>query len=185
MITAPRVTIGLPVFNGGGYLHETVQSILAQDLTDFELIIADNGSDDETAAIARAATSDPRVSYVRSPLNRGATWNYNRLVAMARGEYFKWAAHDDLLGPSFLRSCVEELDHSPAAVLAYARTVLIDDHGEVIDATFSDGLDLRDERPQDRFRRYLVHPGEQHAVFGVVRMQCSGWSARRTCAARG
>lgn len=171
MIASPRVTIGLPVYNGDTYLEETIDSILEQDLGDLELIIGDNGSDDETEEICRSALSDPRVRYERSPENRGATWNYNRLVGMARGQYFKWAAHDDLLAPSFLRRCVEELDVSPAAVVAYPRTILIGGDDTVIDENFEDGLDLRDADPLSRFRRYLVHPGEQHPVFGVIRMK--------------
>lgn len=169
MDSQPKVTIGLPVFNGESYLAATIESILSQDLLEFELIIGDNGSDDGTESICRAALRDPRVRYERSPSNRGATWNYNRLVGLARAEYFKWAAHDDLLEPSFLRECIEELESSPAAVLAYPKTVLIDGDGEVIDADFNDGLDLRDDDPVARLRRYLVHPGEQHPVFGVIR----------------
>jgi glycosyltransferase involved in cell wall biosynthesis len=167
--TAPKVTVALPVHNGAAHLEDAIESILEQDLAELELVIADNGSDDATERICRRALRDARVRYERSDTNRGAAWNYNRLVAMARAPYFKWAAHDDLLRPAFLRRCVEELDASPAAVLAYPRSVLIDGDGLIVDPHFHDGLDLRDAAPRERFRRYLVHPGEQHPVFGVVR----------------
>ena len=124
-----------------------------------------------TERICRAALSDTRVRYERSEVNRGATWNYNRLVDLASAPLFKWAAHDDLLAPSFIRACVEELDRAPHVVLAYPRTILIDHDGQIIDAEFEDGLDLRDEDPLTRFRRYLVHPGEQHPIFGVIRTE--------------
>lgn len=170
MSTTPRVAIGLPVFNGDNYLEAAIDSILAQDFDDFELVIADNASTDGTEEIARAAAAtDRRVRYDRSPVNRGATWNYNRLVELTESEFFKWSAHDDLLAPRFLGACVAELDLFPGAVLAYPRTVLIDAVGEVQDGTFVDGLDLRDVDPLARFRRYLVHPGEQHPVFGLIR----------------
>jgi glycosyltransferase involved in cell wall biosynthesis len=165
------ITVGLPVFNGALHLQDAIDSILGQDLEALELHIADNGSDDATEAICRrAVAADPRVHFHRSPLNRGAAWNYNRLVAFARTPYFKWAAHDDVLATSFLRRCVEELDAAPEAVLAYPGTVLIDGAGAILDADFEDGLNLRDHDPLDRLHRYLVHPGEQHPVFGVIRV---------------
>lgn len=167
---AARVTVGLPVHNGERYLEAALESILGQDLGALRVIVADNGSTDGTEAICRRATArDQRVQYHRSPMNRGATWNYNRLVAMADTEYFKWAAHDDLLEPSFLSACIDELDRAPRAVLAYPRTVLIDGAGNVVDERFEDGLDLRSVAPEERWSRYLAHPGEQHAVFGVMR----------------
>lgn len=170
MSTTPRVAIGLPVFNGENYLEDAIESVLAQDFEDFELVIADNGSTDGTEEMARAAVAaDERVRYDRSPVNRGATWNYNRLVASTDAEFFKWSAHDDMLAPRFLSACVAELDRSPNAVLAYPRTVLIDADGDVQDDDFVDGLDLRDADPLIRFRRYMVHIGEQHAVFGLIR----------------
>ncbi len=175
MTANARVAVGLPVYDGENYLESTIDSILEQDLDDLELIIGDNGSSDGTEEICRGAqAADTRVRYLRSPVNRGATWNYNRLVAMTRAEYFKWAAHDDLLAPDFLRRCVEELETSPDAVLAYPRTVLIGAAGEVLDSDFWDGLDLRAADPLGRFRSYLVHSGEQHAVFGVIRTAALG-----------
>ncbi|HLR96223.1 MAG TPA: glycosyltransferase, partial [Jiangellaceae bacterium] len=80
MYHAPRVTIGLPVFNGERYLEAAIDSILAQDFQDFELLLADNASTDATLEICeRAAARDPRVTVHRSEANRGAAWNYNRV----------------------------------------------------------------------------------------------------------
>jgi len=170
MRTTPRVAVGLPVFNGENYLEAAIDSVLAQTFEDLELVVADNGSTDRTEEIVRSAmSSDPRVRYERSPVNRGATWNYNRLVGLTDAEYFKWSAHDDLMDPGFLGRCVDELDAAPDAVLAYPKSILIDSDGEVLDDSIVDGLDLRDIDATSRFRRYLVHPGEQHAVFGVIR----------------
>jgi glycosyltransferase involved in cell wall biosynthesis len=126
----PRVSIGMPVYNGANYLAETLDSLLAQRFTDFELIISDNGSNDDTERICRAyAERDGRVRYLREPVNRGATWNHNRVIELARGEYFKLAAHDDLCLPDFLGRCVEVLDSEPDVVLCHPQVAIIDAAG--------------------------------------------------------
>jgi len=114
------VTIGMPVYNGEQFLREALDSILAQSFPAFEVIISDNGSTDRTRSMCEDyAARDARIRYYREEVNRGAAWNYNRLVELARGEYFKWAAHDDLLAPTYLERCVDGLDHHPLAVLCF------------------------------------------------------------------
>ncbi|MGH9157306.1 MAG: glycosyltransferase family 2 protein [Acidimicrobiales bacterium] len=171
MTGRPVVTVGMPVYNGAKYLESTLDALLAQEFDAFELLIADNGSTDGTSEICGAyAARDGRIRYHRSTVNRGAAWNYNRLVPMASGRYFKWAAHDDLCRPEFLRMCVEVLDASPdSVVLCYPTTVLIGEHGEVVDPNFVDGLDRREPTPCGRLTSYVRHAGEQHAVFGLIR----------------
>lgn len=166
----PLVTIGLPTYNGSKYLPATLDALLAQDLEDFELVISDNGSTDATAAIAaEAAGADRRVRYERSATNRGAAWNYNRVLALARGRYFKWAADDDLCEPSFLSRCVEILEASPAAVVAYPQTLIIGPGGETVGPLEDGDLDLRADDPVERLRQLLDHRVEWHPVFGVIR----------------
>ena len=115
---APRVSIGLPVYNGGRYLESTIRSILSQDFTDFELILSDNASTDGTGEICRRyARQDARVHYTRNERNLGAGPNYDACFHKARGTYFKWAAHDDLLAPDYLSKTVAALDAAPDAVL--------------------------------------------------------------------
>ena len=102
-----RVTIGLPVYNGETYLEETLDSILNQTYTEFELIISDNGSSDGTRLICEEyAAKDDRIKYYRSVKNLGAAPNYNRAFELSSGEYFKWADYDDPLAPEFLSKCV-------------------------------------------------------------------------------
>ena len=116
--TPPRVSIGLPVFNGERYLARAIDSILGQDFRDLELIICDNASADRTPEICAAyARRDARVRYLRNPRNLGAGPNYDRCFHLARGEYFKWAAHDDRLAPGHLSRTVAALDAAPGAVL--------------------------------------------------------------------
>ena len=114
----PRVSIGLPVFNGERYLAPAIGSVLGQDFRDLELIVCDNASTDRTPEICAAyARRDARVRYVRNPRNLGAGPNYDRCFRLARGEYFKWAAHDDRLAPDYLSRTVAALDAAPGAVL--------------------------------------------------------------------
>jgi glycosyltransferase involved in cell wall biosynthesis len=170
-VTAPPLlTVGLPTFNGGRYLRRTLDSLAAQEFDDFELLISDNGSTDDTEAICREhAGLDGRVRYERATTNRGAAWNYNNVLALARGRYFKWAADDDICEPSFLASCVAELERSPGAVLAYPQTLLIDADGAPIAPLDDRDLDLRSEDPVSRLSQLLRHRVEWHPVFGVIR----------------
>ncbi len=163
------MTVGLPTYNGAAFLEETLESLLAQDLSEFEIVISDNGSTDATEIIGRrAAASDPRVRFERSPENRGAAWNYNHLLAPARGQYFKWAADDDLCAPTFLRRCLEELERWPDAVVAWPQTTLIDEHGETMAAMDDANLELIDADPVARLAQLLHNREEWHPVFGLM-----------------
>lgn len=129
----PRVSIGIPVYNGENFLAEAIDSLLAQTYDDFELIISDNGSTDATEAICgRFAECDNRVRYERHEQNRGAAWNYNRVVTLSRGEYFKWSAHDDLHDSAYLARCVDVLDNDPTVAWCHSKSCIIDGQGRVI-----------------------------------------------------
>jgi glycosyltransferase involved in cell wall biosynthesis len=169
MTSCPTVSIGLPVFNGADLLGAAVESLLAQTFTDFELIISDNGSNDQTETVARRyAEKDPRVRYHRSDRNRGAAWNHTRVLELARGRYFKWAAHDDLCAPQFVERCVGVLEQDPAVVLCYPETVLIDEVGRAVKAC-PDDCALASPRPSDRFRHLLQNFGLSNPMYGVTR----------------
>jgi len=133
MSESPRLTIGLPVYNGESLLPEAIDALLGQSYEDFELVISDNASTDGTARICRGyAEQDPRVRYIRQPLNIGLVANHNFLVGQARGEFFKWASHDDLYARDYLRVCVGALDENPDAVLAHAWCAVIDENRDLI-----------------------------------------------------
>jgi glycosyltransferase involved in cell wall biosynthesis len=166
---APRVSIGMPVFNGEAYMSETIATILGQDFEDLELIVSDNASTDATGDIVRElAARDPRVRYVRNAENLGAARNYNQLVAFARGEYFKWAGYDDLMAPGHVRRCVEVLDAEPEVVLAYPRTTIIDGDGEVV-REHADNLHLRSPDPVQRVSDFARWFTLCNPCFGVIR----------------
>jgi glycosyltransferase involved in cell wall biosynthesis len=169
-MSAPRVSIGLPVYNGENYLRPALDSILHQDYTDFELIISDNASQDATEQICREyAAKDPRIRYYRNEKNIGASGNFNRLVELARGEFFKWAAHDDVHLPGFLRRCMEVIEPAPAAVaLVTPRAEVIDEHGNVFNMHV-ESLDARQSRPHQRVEYVIRNVRWATALFGLIR----------------
>src|SRR5262245_11420290 len=121
----PRVTIGLPVYNGAAFLAEVLDSWRAQDFEDYELVVSDNASTDATPAIlAEYAARDPRLRVIRRPETVVPHRNFNELLAEARAPYFAWSAADDLRHPTFLRKMVDVLDREPDVVLAFCRTRL-------------------------------------------------------------
>ena len=171
-MTAPGslVTVGLPVYNGEDFVEEALRSILAQDYADLEVLVADNASTDDTLDRCRAlAAGDARVRVLTSDRNRGAAWNYNRLLHEASGRYFKWAAADDVCAPGFVRSCVEVLQQEgPDTVIAFPQSELIDESGAVLGAVDDAHLALRSATPHERLDPLLQNRFEWHPVFGVM-----------------
>jgi len=168
---APLVSIGVPVYNGEAFLERALDSLCAQDYEHLEIVVSDNASTDNTPKICRAAAErDDRVTYLASDVNRGAAWNFSRLVHVAQGPYFKWAAADDLCRPEFVSTCVAVLEADPSAVLSYPRTSLIDEDDTVV-GDFTDDLAYDDGLPVRRLARVCRHVGEYHAVFGVIRTE--------------
>lgn len=165
----PRVSIGMPVFNGERYLEEALDSILAQTYPDFELIISDNWSTDGTQEICQAyAARDRRIHYFRNETNLGASKNFNRVFELSSGEYFKWAAHDDLCASEFLERCVEVLNRDTCIILCYSRAMAIDEHGTIL-KTFRAKPNLGSSKPHERFYECVCVAHPQVAVFGVIR----------------
>jgi glycosyltransferase involved in cell wall biosynthesis len=166
----PQVSIGLPVFNGERYLALAIESILAQTFPDFELILSDNGSADATPEICRAfAARDSRIVFQRHDQNRGGAWNFNHVFRASRGEYFKWACHDDLIAPTFLERCVEILRTDPEVVLCYPKTLIIDAEG-ANPVPYEDGLHLMSASPAIRFEQVLFRPMRRcNPGLGLIR----------------
>ncbi len=177
----PRLCIGLPVWNGDEYLAQALDSLLSQTYSDFRLIISDNGSSDGTEAICRAyARRDGRIDYHRSAENRGLAWNFNRVVALADAQYFKWAAHDDLHAPQFLERCIARLDADSEAILCYPTSYVVDERGEILTARREPAVAGGPVASQ-RFQSVLWHPGFCLMLHGVVRhavlRQCQPFGA--------
>jgi glycosyltransferase involved in cell wall biosynthesis len=168
MNAAPRLSIGLAVYNGENYLAESLDALLGQSYEDFELIVSDNASTDGTADICRRyGKRDSRIRYVRQPRNIGLAPNHNFVFEQARGELFKWASHDDLYARELLQRCVEALDEHPHVVLAHSWTALVDGSGAVI-RPLDYPLATASPRAPERFRSMLfANAGDD--VYGVMR----------------
>lgn len=168
-MSEPRVTIGLPVYNGENFIEDAINSILNQQFQDFELIISDNASTDRTESICREfARGDNRIQYYRNDKNIGAAPNFNNIVPKARGEFFKWMAHDDVIMPEFLNCCVEVLDNNTNAVLACPSVQFINANGDLLEKYVSP-FRTADPDPVVRFRETL-YGHRCFEVFGLVRL---------------
>ena len=151
----PRLSIGLPVYNGENYLAESLDALLGQSFEDFELIISDNASTDGTADIClRYGKQDPRIRYVRQPRNIGLSPNHNFVFQRSRGELFKWAAADDLYARNLLQRCVDALDEYHNVVLAHSWTAVIDGTGNVTQS-LEYPLATNSLRAPERLRSFL------------------------------
>lgn len=166
---APRVSIGLPVYNGENYLRQSLDSLMRQSFADFELIISDNASTDSTADIcAEYAERDPRVRYIRQEQNIGLVPNHNFLVSQARGQLFKWASHDDLYHQDLLRRCVQILDSDPTAILAHSYDAIIDEESRVVE---SHPYPLTTSSPFPTRRLHsMLHDAGGNDIYGVMRL---------------
>jgi glycosyltransferase involved in cell wall biosynthesis len=148
---------------------QAIGSILDQTYRDFELIISDNASTDATEEICRSfEAQDGRVRYIRQPRNIGASPNFNICYALASGEYFKWAAHDDYLEPEYLAACVEVLDANRDAVLCQSLVRLIDDQDRLIEIHRPIEPAAASPLPSERFAARIRSP-RCLDVWGLIR----------------
>lgn len=165
----PPLSIGIPVYNGENFLAAAIDSLLGQTFGDFELIIADNASSDSTGEIAMAyAARDDRIRYVRNATNIGAARNFNLLVNLAGGEYFKWAAHDDICAPTLLERSIGAMREKPEILLSYSRTGHIDEHGRSL-GEYNHIMRVDSPHPHVRFHDLITVEHSCMSVFGVFR----------------
>ena len=170
MTAVPRLTVGLPVYNGERFLAESLDSLLGQTYEDFELVISDNASTDGTASIChRYAKQDSRVRYIRQPSNIGCAPNHNFVIRQARGELLKMASHDDLYARDLLKLCIDALDEHPRVVLAHSWSAVIDETStvtEVVDYPVNTAAATAPER-----FRSMLFDGWGDDEGGVVRLE--------------
>jgi glycosyltransferase involved in cell wall biosynthesis len=130
--TVPLVSIGLPVRNGENSLRRALDSLLSQEYRRLEVIISDNASTDETGNICQDyARADNRLRYFRNETNIGAASNFKRVLELATGQYFMWAAHDDKWHPDFVKLLVGELETHSEANVAMSATDLVEEDGSL------------------------------------------------------
>ncbi len=164
----PLVCVGLPVFNGGLSLINAIESILNQDFEDFELIISDNCSTDETEETCRRyANKDNRIYYTRLDKNYGKVVNWRNVFGLARGEYFVFAQHENTFYPQFIRSCLDELIHENSIEIVFPQINLFDDRTKHI--PYSDPLNVIQDDPLERYLHVLEKMDLNTPLLGMMR----------------
>jgi glycosyltransferase involved in cell wall biosynthesis len=130
---APTVSVCIPSYRGAPYVAAAIESVLAQTFSDFELLIVDDDSPDETALVVRRYC-DPRIRFVRNERNLGAEGNWNRCLCLARGRYFKLLPQDDLLARGCLARQVDvlETDQGHRLALVFCARTIIDGYTRAI-----------------------------------------------------
>jgi glycosyltransferase involved in cell wall biosynthesis len=166
----PKVSVGLPVYNGERYLQNALTKLLAQDFEDFELIVSDNASTDGTEEICRLfAQKDARIRYSRNETNIGLGANHNRTFELSRGQFFKWAAHDDDFPRAMLARFVSVMEESaPCVSVVYSFCEYIDEFGNV-QSINSDGVNSDDPWPHNRLAHLLWYVHMFNSPFGLIR----------------
>jgi glycosyltransferase involved in cell wall biosynthesis len=129
-----KLSVCIPTYNCENYISETIESILTQSYSDFELIVIDNASDDQTASIVDSyAKQDCRITYVINKVNLGMVPNWNACLDTAKGEYIKFVFADDLLAaPEALERMVALLDRDSGVSLVCSSRNLIDESSQFI-----------------------------------------------------
>ncbi|WGF87024.1 glycosyltransferase family 2 protein [Marinivivus vitaminiproducens] len=183
----PKVSVGIPVYNGADYVPIAIRSAIAQTFEDIEIIVLDNASTDDTERVCREmATTDPRIRYERRPENVGAAANYNGCVERATGTYFIWLCHDDILAPTYVEQAVAILESRPDLALCFGGTCMIDEQGkplryDPLDNVFIDAQGGRrggpapadlatQETPAERFLDVMHRMIRCFHVFGLHRL---------------
>jgi glycosyltransferase involved in cell wall biosynthesis len=184
----PRLSIGVPVYNGADYIAEALTSHLEQDFGDFEIVVSDNCSDDGTADIVNEfVASDARVQYSRNDENIGGPANFNRLFRLTSGELFRWAAADDRIEPGYLSNVIAMMDADPAIVIGHSQSMLIDpqsqpmlemDQGWLGGDGYMEAIRLsppsgderfHSEHPHDRIDAVINNNHRNFYIFGIMR----------------
>lgn len=152
----PLVTIGIPVYNVGRFIGQTVKSVLKQTYTNFELIITDDGSTDDTVEVIRSF-NDPRIILIVDGENHGISYRLNQQIDLSKGKYFVRMDGDDLMFPERVEKQVRYLEEHPDIEVLGAGAVIIDDDNEIIG--MRQGRPLHLLKPEDVFKGgFFIHP---------------------------
>jgi len=166
---APLVSIGLPTFNRAGLLRRAVESVLAQDYPNVELVVSDNASPDDTQAYCEEVSRrDSRLRYFRQERNIGLTANYRAVFAQSRGDYYMAFADDDWLDPSYVSQCVRTLIAHPDYANVSGTVRMFRGQEYLFDGR---GDNTLQESGRDRVVHYLRRVVENGAIYGLMRRE--------------
>lgn len=173
----PLISIGMPVYNGARYIREAIDSLLEQTFAEFELIISDNASTDATESICRRyAEQDSRIRYIRQLQNIDALPNFQFVLNEANGEYFMWAACDDVWDRNWVDGLRSALDKTGAGA-AFGKLMHIDENSVYVShpangRTFEfDGSILR--RRTDYYIEF-ERDGKANPIYSMFRRSVLG-----------
>ena len=166
------VNIGVPVLNEERFLSQTLDSLLAQDYSNLEIIICDNASTDKTEEIARKYTEKyNRIKYFKNKEQVSGPENWNRVFQLTSSEYFMWVSGHDLYDKSYISSCVEILEKERDVVLTYSLTYSIDNHGNKLQIV-PQYLDTRGLSLISRFNKFILASNNSSCILtGLIRSE--------------
>lgn len=168
-IQQPLVSIAMTVFNAEPFLAKTLCSLLDQDYKNFELVISDNASEDRSGEICQEfAKRDMRIHYYRNSINMGPARNSYKAIDLCSGEFILTAADHDVYHPTFISSLLQVLQQDESVVLAYPRTVYIDENDQTIEL-MPDNIDTRGLDACQRFSKVIWEFGWMNMVYGLYR----------------
>lgn len=140
----PRVSILMPTYNSAHFLDEAIESVLAQTYKDYEVIIVDNCSTDNTKEVVGKYLSDQRFAYFRNDTNLGLAGNWNRCLELANGEYIKYLCSDDKFHPEMLEKFVAAMDAHPNVSVVTSNKVYFGFQNKTITLPFKHVTNGRD-----------------------------------------
>ncbi len=125
------VTVGIPFYNAEKHLDLAIRSVLDQSFTDFELILSDDGSTDNSLKIARSF-DDPRIKILSTVQNRGIAFRLNEQITLARGKYFVRMDADDIMNPERIEIQITHLLNNPLVDVVGSSAMVIDEENQII-----------------------------------------------------
>ena len=166
----PKVSIGLPVYNGEKYLNKTLENLLGQSFLDIEIVISDDGSSDRTSEICKQfVNKDSRVRYFRQNNNFGMpVKNFRFVFDKAQGEYFMFASHDDSWNKNYIEELVNVLDDDPECSLAFTNYKIKNLQGDQ-----EIPIDVSSSVSGSKFIRYMTRiiDTQPALIFGLFRRE--------------
>lgn len=164
-----NLTIGMPVFNDIAFIDEAIQSLRNQTFTDFRLLISDDGSSDGSADVClKHASQDPRINYIRQPINLGISKNMQFLLKEAKTEFFMWAADDDLWSENFIEKLITALSQDKTAVCSFGTFAVINEESIFLRSNIDH--DYNGQSAIKRLKKYIKNPNDSFG-YGIFRTE--------------